>query len=433
MNKKFLLIPATMLMAISSCSSNASNLYTSLDPSSSSVNHEELYNGYKDYLLNNPKKTYNNQTTAIDPNYVSSVQAFSSDFLNVLEKDKNNIFSPVSIGTCFSMLLDGTANNSKVELENMLHYDDTFNHLDAIKNMLLNCAIKDGEDIYLDLAQSLWVDNSFKEGIDSDYVNKMTDYYFAELFSGQLDSPVMHKALANYINDKTNNFLNLTEKDFEDMAGILWLLNTIYTKSEWVKEFDVKNNFDGNFANLDKSQSKVTYMNRTDDEALYYEGDNYYISSLALKHDLNFNILLPKKGTDYAKVLTDKTALNNLYNFKNLRIGNYGEVTYIVPKFESREKYDLVEILPSLGVDDIFIPNIADLSPMGAGGCFVGKAIHEAGIKVDNKGVEAAAYTIIEVDKAMPTGITMYLDHPFAYSISESNGLPLFVGVVNKL
>ena len=265
MNKKFLLIPATMLMAISSCSSNASNLYTSLDPSSSSVNHEELYNGYKDYLLNNPKKTYNNQTTAIDPNYVSSVQAFSSDFLNVLEKDKNNIFSPVSIGTCFSMLLDGTANNSKVELENMLHYDDTFNHLDTIKNMLLNCAIKDGEDIYLDLAQSLWVDNSFKEGIDSDYVNKMTDYYFAELFSGQLDSPVMHKALANYINDKTNNFLNLTEKDFEDMAGILWLLNTIYTKSEWVKEFDVKNNFDGNFTNLDKSQSKVTYMNRTDD------------------------------------------------------------------------------------------------------------------------------------------------------------------------
>ena len=126
-----------------------------------------------------------------------------------------------------------------------------------------------------------------------------------------------------------------------------------------------------------------------------------------------------------------KRALNELLDY--LKDGNYGEVTYIVPKFEDRQKYDLVEILPSLGVDDIFIPNIADLSQMGAGGCFVGKAIHEAGIKVDNKGVEAAAYTIIEVDKAMPTGITMYLDHPFAYSISESNGLPLFVGVVNKL
>ena len=153
---------------------------------------------------------------------------------------------------------------------------------------------------------------------------------------------------SSYINDKTNNFLNLTEKDFEEMAGILWLLNTIYTKSEWVKEFDVKNNFDGNFANLDKSTSKVTYMNRTDEGALYYETDNYCISSLALKHGLNFNILLPKKSADYQKVLSDKAALNNMYNFKNLRIGNYGQVNYIVPKFEDRQKYDLVGILPSL-------------------------------------------------------------------------------------
>ena len=70
---------------------------------------------------------------------------------------------------------------------------------------------------------------------------------------------------------------------------------------------------------------------------------------------------------------------------------------------------------------------------MGAGGCYVSKAIHEAGIKVDNKGVEAAAYTIIEVARSSMPGAVMTLDHPFAYSITDSSGLPLFVGVVNKL
>ena len=419
-------------MAVSSCSPNASNLYTSVDPSSSN-NHIELYNGYKDYLVNNPNKAYNNSVVAIDANYVSSVQSFSNEFLSVLKNDENNLFSPISIATCFSMLLDGTANNSKAELEKMLHYDESFNHLDAIKNMLLNCAIKDGEEIYLDLAQSLWIDDEFKEYINADYVSKMTDYYFAELFHGQLKSSAMHKALANYINDKTNNFLKLTEKDFEDMEGILWLLNTIYTKSEWVDEFPEKNNYEGTFYNLDKTQSKVTYMNRTAEQARYYKAEDYYISSLPLKHSLDFNILLPKQGTDYQNVLSNKEALNQMLNFKNLRLGNYGEVIYNVPKFEDRCKYDLAQILPNLGVDDIFNPSLADLSPMGAYGCYVGKAIHEAGIKVDNKGVEAAAYTIIEVPKSAMPGAVLTLDHPFAYSISDSSGLPLFVGVANKL
>lgn len=436
MNKKFLLIPATMLMAISSCSSNASTMYTSNDPSnpsSSSNNHVELFNGYKDYLLNNPNKIYNSPVATIDTNYVASVQTFSTNFLNALENKENNLFSPVSIATCFSMLLDGTANNSKAELEHMLRYNDSFDHLEAIKNMLLNSAIRDGDQTYLDLAQSLWIDNSFKDGINQDYVNKMTEYYFAELFHGQLDSSEMHKVLADYINDKTNNFLNLTEKNFEDMEGILWLLNTIYTNSQWVNEFPEQSNFTANFNNLDKTLSSVTFMSRSAEESLYYEADDYYVSSLPLKHGLDFNILCPKKGRDYTKILSNSSALNIMYNFKILRIGNYGEVTYIVPKFEDRCKYNLITILPKLGVDDIFNPATADLSPMGAYGCYVGKAIHEAGIKVDNKGVEAAAYTIIEVQKGVMPGAVLNLDHPFAYSISASNGLPLFVGVINKL
>ena len=409
-------------MTISSCSSNASL-----------NNNLALYNGYKDYLMNNVNKTYNNEVAPIDANYIGSVQSFSNDFLVSLENYENNLFSPVSIATCFSMLLDGTDGNSKIELEKMLHYDDSFNHLDAIKNMLLNSAIKDGDNIYLDLAQSLWVDNSFDKDINTNYVNKMTEYYFAELFHGKLNSSEMHKALANYINYKTNNFFNLTEKDFEDMGGILWLLNTIYTKAEWVDEFPETGNHEGTFNNLDKSQSKVTYMNRTAEQAHYYKADDYYISSLPLKHSLNFNILLPKEGTDYQKVLTNKEALSQMYNFTNLQLGNYGEVIYSVPKFEDRCKYNLADILPTLGVNDIFRPGLADLSPMGAGGCYVSKAIHEAGIKVDNKGVEAAAYTIIEVARSSMPGAVMTLDHPFAYCISDRSGLPLFVGVVNKL
>ena len=63
--------------------------------------------------------------------------------------------------------------------------------------------------------------------------------------------------------------------------------------------------------------------------------------------------------------------------------------------------------------------------------------MHEAGIKVDNAGTEAAAYTIIVVDKATSVDdepiINFVLDHPFAYSITTSEGLPLFVGTTYNL
>ncbi|MBQ7244115.1 MAG: serpin family protein, partial [Bacilli bacterium] len=68
---------------------------------------------------------------------------------------------------------------------------------------------------------------------------------------------------------------------------------------------------------------------------------------------------------------------------------------------------------------------------------FISKAIHEARVDVNKDGIEAAAYTIIEMDdESAPVGPVLEkwvikLDRPFHYGIMDSLGYPLFLGTVN--
>lgn len=451
MKTKRLLFPIIALLSIASCSPSSVHFIDSSKPTSSSgSSSSQNFDAYKPFQLNNPQKAFNKgntATNAANTAYVSSLNAFSKDlYKNIFDGD-NKIYSTISIANCFSMLLEGAKENSRKELETLLHYDDSFDHLNEIKNTLLRNAIDDAdEETYLDISQSFWADQSFKNTMKQAYIDALTNYYYAEAFSGDLKSDEMHAALADYINDKTHNFLNVKKEDFHDYAGVLWLLNTVYLKSQWFSHFEESFNKEDLFTNLNGNESKVTYMNQTT-ESYYQAADNYAIASLSLKHSLRFNILLPNKGTNYADVLKSDEALDGLHNFPSYIKGNSAItplVKFQVPQFKIQRSIDLSDLFKTkMGVKDIFDPEAANLRDIAEllpdENLYVSKAKHEAGIEVKNEGLEAAAYTIIAVDKATSVDpkpvdpIEFIVDHPFAYSITNIDGIPLFTGVVTTL
>lgn len=449
MLKTKLLIPVIVVLVTASCSPRSGVV---IDPSKSTSTSSSNYvehNSYQDFMLNKPNKAFNSdKTTAPHDNYVASLNTLSQDLYKKLYDGDNKIFSTISIANCFSMLLEGAKEESKTELESFLHYDTTFNHLDEIKNTLLRNAIDDSKnESYLDISQSFWTDAKFKkEQMKQTYIDTLTDYYFAEAFNGDLSSDEMHSALADYINDKTRGFLNVKKDDFKDFAGVLWLLNTVYLKSQWVEAFNEYSNMQDKFTNLDKTDSTVTFMHKTE-SGRYLKKDNYLISSISLKRGLSFNVLLPNKDiTDYSAVLNDADAMNDLHNFKlykNYSSASNGLINFKTPQFKIQKSIDLTQLLPKMGVSQIFKPfeaNLRDIADLKADeNLYVSKAKHEAGIEVKNEGLEAAAYTIIEVEKATsidqpsPQYIDFIMDRPFAYTITNMDGIALFTGVVTKL
>ena len=397
------------------------------------------------FALNKPNKAFNTvPTKSLDKSYIGSLKEFSIDFLQQTNEEsiENPVFSPMSIATCFSMAYDAADGETKKEIGELLHYDEeSFNHLEEIKNALLRSAINDAKkNTYLNISQSFWIDQH--STIHEDYLKTLQDYYFAEAYQGDL--PNMYNEVADWINDKTKDYLGVKGEDFQEMlmGATYALLNTVYLKSAWTNEFKEDRNYRGDFANIGATSTKVTYMETKVEDSYYFTGEGYMISSLPFEHDLEFRMLLPNADANYTEVLSNRTALDNLlalplntYGVADNASGvtQRGTVEYTIPQFKVRSKFNLVNMFRKMGVVEPFKPGYADF-PKFSGG-YISAAQHEAGFETNNKGAEGAAYTIIVVSKAgIPEEpVEFKLNRPFAYAVTTKEGIPLFMGKVTSL
>jgi serpin B len=109
------------------------------------------------------------------------------------------------------------------------------------------------------------------------------------------------------------------------------------------------------------------------------------------------------------------------------------EISLEMPKFEASYKYMMNEPLSSLGLSNLFYA--PDLSRMfdEPDELLVSKVLQDTYISVDEAGAEAAAVTVIVVDRtsAGPSIIQVKLDHPFIYAIqdSQTNAI-VFIGIM---
>ena len=266
----------------------------------------------------------------------------------------------------------------------------------------------------------------------------MTDYYYAELFEHVDFTGNAAQLIADYINHKTNDFLNVKPESFRFNVNTEFvLLNTIYLKSPWAIAdlFNKDNNFDSKFFGQN-SESTVTFMSGKVEDGVFFKKDAYRIASLDYKYGIKLNILLPDENANYDEILSNRDALNSLLNVNALTDYQQNDISWILPKFKVKNGYDLKEPLLKMGLTDKTFGQ-PDLSAMtNLTNLYISSATHEAGMEINNEGVEAAAYTQITVETkaAMPKKPEVFrVDHPFAYSITNENGYPLFMGVINQL
>ena len=126
-----------------------------------------------------------------------------------------------------------------------------------------------------------------------------------------------------------------------------------------------------------------------------------------------------------------------LKNYVDWQDKKYLIINQSVPKFDVVSDMSLVEELMELGVTDVFDSSKSDFSPLTKDmtEIYVSQVEHAARVKIDEEGCEAAAYTaIILCGAAMPPEeeVDFVLNRPFLFAITGTDGLPLFLGVVNQ-
>lgn len=344
----------------------------------------------------------------------------------------NPVCSPTNIYMALAMLAETADGETRQELLDFLGVD-TIDGLRELAGHIWNGHYWDDGVTTSILGSSLWLDELYKH--NPECAEALAKYYYASSFSGDLGTEEMNKALQNWLNEQTGGLLEEHANAIElDPLTVFALASTIYYKVPWTSEFSERRNTEQTFHGKNETVT-ATFMNQTFHGNPYYWGEGYGAVSLHLEDGSKMWLILPNEGVDTNAVMQSDDLWNMLYtpysNQKQMKI-------YLsVPKFKVDASMELKDLLGNIGLSTT-MGNNADFSNLIPDSELeVGSVAHAATVEIDEEGVAAAAFTVIEVRDAgvmvNPEEIDFVLDRPFIFIIQSSDGLPLFAGVVNQL
>jgi serpin B len=371
---------------------------------------------------------------------------FAIDLYQELARNNtdNIVFSPFSIYLTLCMVYEGTEGNTREEMKDMLHLMDD----DLERRGSFACVQNDLNDrkgrVDINFANRLWAQEGFE--IKEDYRKNVEESYFADIDDADFGSNTQDAVdeINDWVEDQTNGRIkDLLGPGTIDASTVLAWVNAIYFRGDWETEFDKSDTKDRTFWTVDNRSIDVPmmYMDPEDlKDETYFRG---YNDQGVQAHEL------PYKGRDLSMVLMMHAPYGPYYETptpgsiheleRNLSADlledvNDGfsdsEMTILLPKFDFETKFHLKHELMALGMEKAFIPGTADLTGISdMGPTWIDDGVHQANIKIDEKGTEAAAATAIWEDAggSMP----FQADRPFMFMIQDrETGLILFMGRV---
>ena len=351
---------------------------------------------------------------------------------NMVQKDTGNVFfSPYSITNAFSMIYEGAQGTTSDEMESVFHFiKDSSERKNYIMQTNSELEIKTCNTNLV-----LQTHSGYKMIIPifQNYTNTLEQYYSANATNLDLknDSENSRNIINNWVANKTNQkILDLLPEGSINQDTRLVLTNAIYFKGNWTNQFDPLGTSSQNFTTLSQGVVKTPMMSSTTSFDYFADNDTQVLKMPYLGGHLSMIVLLPKDGNIQSLVNSLSVGKLQQWNSNMEKV----PVTVYMPKFTLDTKYTLNDYLSSMGMSSVFSPNVADLAGItGNDNLFISTAIHQAFVKVDEKGTEAAAATggVAEATSMLVTKDTFRADHPFVFMIyDDQTGLVLFIGQV---
>lgn len=367
--------------------------------------------------------------------YADSLDSFFSRSIPVLLSGKdgeNQVCSPINIYMALSMLAETTGGDSRQQILDLLNADSA----EALRTQaghVWNAHYCDDGATKCLLANSLWLDQAYR--YDPNTAATLASRYYASVFHGDLGSAAMDQALQSWLNENTGGLLKeqASQLTLPEETAVA-LASAVYFQAKWTDTFSESQNTEDIF-HAPSGDMTCTFMNRTLIYGPYYCGKDYSATSLSLESGDRMLLILPDEGYTPQDILTSGHALQDLL-FSGSDNAAHIKVNLSVPKFDVTADRELSESLQKLGVTDVFTAESADFSPiLPENAAFLDQVNHAARVKIDEEGVEAAAYTVMVMCGAgMPPAeeVDLVLDRPFLFVIVSRDDLPLFAGVVNQ-
>lgn len=358
---------------------------------------------------------------------------FAFDLYSKLDESEggNLFYSPYSISAALAMTYEGAKGQTADEMKSVFHFPES-NILRPNFAAIYNDINKGAKDYELRTGNALWAQKDFS--LLADYTSRAEKYYGGKIANLDFikDVEKSRQTINNFIAEQTNNKIkDLIPSGVLNEMTRLVLTNAIYFKGVWQWEFDTADTRDADFEVTPTNIVKTPMMNMYPKKTSFNYADtgDLQILELPYKGDkISMLVLLPIENLDSIESTLTADKLNEYKSkMKETKLNSIS-----LPKFEFDTKYFMEDTLSALGMPTAFSKN-ADFSGMnGKRNLFINSVIHQAYVKVDEKGTEAAAATaVIIAITSVRTRTDFRADHPFIFLIQDKEtGNILFFGRV---
>ncbi len=347
-------------------------------------------------------------------------------------KEGNILFSPYSISMALAMAGAGARGKTSEEIERTLGYTlptgTLYPALAELSHMLTKAGNENGQS--LNDANAIWLQNDFE--VQPGYLRLLKDNFGNEARQLNFCHAVnASQTIDDWVAGKTRDHIrDLIPASALNCDTKLVLTNAIYFLGNWASPFKEALTGHGPFVSASGRTEETLLMHRQGAYP-YAELEGWQALEMPyVEGRLTMLVLLPSSGSTLADVETHLDA-KSLDKISQALKSRTVDVTF--PKFEISAKYNLNEYLRGAGINEAFSPQ-ADFSGITTERkLLIGAILHEAWVKVDEKGAEAAAATggaIVSTAIQHPElPVVFRADHPFLFLIRhKETGLLLFWG-----
>jgi len=368
------------------------------------------------------------------PVEIKEPQDFDFTFLKMENNKENMLYSPLSIKYALKMLEEGAANNTLAEIKKVLN-NSTLSKYENI-------------DSILSLANGLFIRNEYFVNVKREYILKLKEDYDAEIIGDEFDDA---ENVNQWIEQKTLGIIKdmLTDDMFQDETTLMLLINALAIDMEWADQFNFGDTWGVPFYKDDGEKMTATtmYQEFSDNKLKYYVNDDVTAITMDLKEfsgtQFEFMAVMPNENLSGFVDRVSNDQINDIINKLKYASEVRDGVILEIPKFKFNYDLNLKGDLMNLGIQDAFDNYKADFSKMTTikytdEKLYVSDALHKADIEFTEKGVKAAAVTIIRMNAPTSTGmdepthpLVIKINKPFMFLIRNKNTKDIwFVGTV---
>lgn len=347
---------------------------------------------------------------------------------------KNLFFSAYSVSSAFAMLLPGARGETANEIARALRFTVPADQLHPAMNKLsLDIESRaraggqgtDGQGFRLNMNNSFWGEQT--TNWERPYLDVLATHYDAGVnlvdFQGNPDAA--RRTINTWTEEKTERRIQelLPDGSIRSLTRFV-LVNTVYFNAAWVRPFDAATL---EFTDATGQKRNVAAIKRTAMDFRYTSTPEADVVGVPYEGGaLEFTMVVPKDLAAFESTLSEPV-LSSLWIKLETK---YVDLT--MPKFRIEgPSISIADALKSLGVTRAFTGE-ADLSGMAREPLFVSNVFHQAFVKLNEKGTEAAAATAIVGERTsapIDQPIKVEVNKPYLFFVRDlPTGAVLFSG-----